>query len=186
MKKLFLTFIMAVFAITAFAQNDENQVRTPSGYQGFLEYGNTWHVFDKEMPNNINLSTTHGFYFNEHVFTGIGIGLDFNSDYVLMPIYANIRYVFINNKTVSPVLSLRLGSFMGDKMGAYGDLAFGVRFASKKDFAVSVLLTGTYYDKISENRWIEEYDANGEYISGYSETVQLNPSGVSLRIGIEW
>ena len=64
MKKTILTLIMAVFAITAFAQNEDSRV--PNGYQGFLEEGNTWH-FNKDMTTTIHLSTTHGFYFNEHI-----------------------------------------------------------------------------------------------------------------------
>ena len=186
MKKVILSVVMLFMAVSMFAQEQETKVRIPSGYQGFLEYGNTWHVFDKEMPNTINLSTTHGFYFSQHIYAGIGIGVDFNSDRALVPIYANMRYVFINNKTVSPVLSLRLGSFMSSKMGAYGDLAFGVRFASKKDFALSVLIAGTYYDKITDDYWVDGYDENGVYNYGYYTTRQFNPSGVSLRIGIEW
>ena len=179
MKKSILTIVLAVFAITAFAQD---QVRIPSGYQGFLEYGNTWHVFDKEMPNNINLSTTHGFYFSEHIYAGIGIAFDFNSDRLIVPVYANMRYVFVNNKTVSPVLSMRLGSFMASNMGAYGDLGFGVRFASKRDFALSVMVAGTYYDKIKDN---------DSYYNHTTQTYEdhqiiMNPSGISLRIGIEW
>ena len=172
MKKFALTLMMAIFAITAFAQNEGN-VRVPGGYQGFIEQGNTWH-FDKNMPNRISLSTTHGFYFNGHIFAGVGIGFDFNEDGVLVPFYSNIRYLFNNNKVVSPIVSLRLGSFIGDHMGAYGDLALGVRFASKRDFAVSIMAAGTYYDKI------ESYNY---YNNTYT---QMSPSGVSLRIGIEW
>lgn len=184
MKKLALTLVMAIFAITAFAQN-EGDVRVPSGYQGFLEQGNTWH-FDKNMHNCINLSTTHGFYFNGHIFAGVGLGIDFNSDRGLVPFYSNIRYLFNNNKVVSPVVSLRLGSFIGDEVGAYGDLAFGVRFASKRDFAVSVMVSGTYYDKITEGQWVEHFDEYNNYINSTYEAVRVNPSGVSLRIGIEW
>ena len=172
MKKLALTLMMVIFAMTAFAQ-EEGNVRVPGGYQGFIEQGNTWH-FDKNMPNRISLSTTHGFYFNGHIFAGVGIGFDFNEDNVLVPFYSNIRYQFNNTKVVSPVVSLRLGSFIGDHMGAYGDLAVGVRFASKRDFAVSIMMAGTYYDKI------ESYNY---YNNTYT---QMSPSGVSLRIGIEW
>ena len=64
MKKLVLAFVMLFMATSVFAQNQESNVRIPNGYQGFLEYGNTWHVFDKAMPTTINLSTTHGFYFS--------------------------------------------------------------------------------------------------------------------------
>ena len=66
-------------------------------------------------------------------------------------------------------------------MGAYGDLAFGVRFASKRDFAVSMMVAGTYYDKITQ--YYSGYDENGNYVHGDRE---VSPAGVSLRIGIEW
>lgn len=176
MKKTILTLIMAIFAITAFAQDENPNVRIPSGYQGFLEEGNTFH-FDKNMRTTMQLSTTHGFYFNGHFYVGLGIAAEWNRDYFMMPIYANLRYVFINNKPVSPLVSLRLGSFMGSEMGAYGDLGVGVRFASKRDFAVSLLLTGTYYDKIEGGF----YDADGCW-----ETARVSPSGIAVRVGIEW
>lgn len=182
MKKTILTIVMALFAIVAFAQNEE--VRTPSGYQGFFEFNNTWH-FDKEMPTTIQLSTTHGFYFNGRVYAGIGLGFEWNRDFFLAPFYANIRYVFLNNTAVSPFLSLRLGSYASENIGAYGDLAIGARFASKRDFAVNIMLAGTYYDKISYEYYDSWYDDYGEWHSG---TVQrnINPSGISLRVGIEW
>ena len=175
MKKVILSLVMLLMAASVFAQDQEPKVRVPSGYQGFFEQGNTWH-FDKNMPNSISLSTTHGFYFNGHIFAGVGFGIDFNKDRALVPFYTNLRYLFINNKVVSPIISFRLGSFIGDDMGAYGDLALGVRFASKRDFAVSVLVAGTYYDKV------KEYD----YYGCYPEYKEVSPSGVSLRIGIEW
>ena len=171
---------MLFMAMSVFAQEQEAKVRVPSGYQGFLEQGNTWH-FDKNMPNSISLSTTHGFYFNGHIFAGVGFGIDFNNDYTLVPFYSNLRYQFNNTKVVSPVISLRLGSFIGDNLGAYGDLAFGVRFASKRDFAVNVMVAGTYYDKVSD--YYSYYDEHGNYYHGYHD---ISPSGVSLRIGIEW
>jgi hypothetical protein len=177
MKKLVLAFVMLFMATSVFAQEQEGKVRVPNGYQGFLEYGNSWH-FDKNMRNTINLSTTHGFYFNGHIYAGIGLGIDFNNDHALVPIYTNVRYQFNNTKIVSPIVSLRLGSFVGNEVGAYGDLAFGVRFASKRDFAVSAMVAGTYYDKINES-----------YYDGYHHTQearQISPSGISLRIGIEW
>ena len=180
MKKVILSLVILIMATSVFAQEQESKVRVPSGYQGFIEQGNTWH-FDKNMPNTISLSTTHGFYFNGHIFAGIGIGVDFNNDRGLVPVYTNLRYQFNNTKVVSPIISLRLGSFLGDDMGAYGDLGFGVRFASKRDFAVNVMVAGTYYDKIKE--YYYNYDEHGNYNHGYQ---QISPSGVSLRIGIEW
>ena len=181
MKKVILSVVMLLMAMSMFAQEERPNVRVPSGYQGFLEQGNTWH-FDKNMPNCLSLSTTHGFYFNGHIFAGIGIGVDFNKDRFMVPIYTNLRYQFINDRAVSPVISMRLGSFIGDDMGAYGDLGFGVRFASKRDFAVSIMVAGTYYDKIEDSVW----EFNEELGYDVSTERMISPAGISLRIGIEW
>ena len=186
MKKIILTFVMALFAVGAFAQNDETTgVRIPGGYQGFVEMGNTLVHFDDNMPTTIQLSTTHGGYFNEHLFAGLGIAYEWNEDYEMVPIFANIRYVFMSHTVVSPIMSLRLGSYLGDNIGAYGDLAVGVRFASKRDFAVSVLVTGTYFDKITRSYYDEWTDAQGVW---HHENVErkINPSGIAVRVGIEW
>lgn len=176
---------MAIFAITAFAQDQTPTYRTPSGYQGFLEYGNNWHVFDKDMPNTISLSTTHGFYFNDRMYVGIGIGVDACSEIGMFPIYANMRYLISNKSAIQPFVGLRLGSYISEQVGTYGDLAFGVRFASKRDFAVSIMATATYYDKLKHSVWEEHQDANG-YWTTTSVEKTLNPSCISLRIGIEW
>ncbi len=78
MKKVILSLVMLLMATSMFAQEKDvpnpAKVRVPSGYQGFIEQGNTWH-FDKNMPNSISLSTTHGFYFNGHIYAGIGCRL---------------------------------------------------------------------------------------------------------------
>lgn len=185
MKKTILTIVMALFAIGVFAQDETTKVRVPSGYQGFIEYGNSWTVFDKTLPNAIGLSTTHGFYFNGHMFTGIGIGFDTNSDFTLVPIYANMRYLFSNRTTVSPFLSLRLGSYISQEVGAYGDFALGVRFASKRDFAVSVMVSATYYDQMTYTEWENYKDSAGNWQTRPVDKT-VKPSGVSMRIGIEW
>lgn len=186
MKKIVLTFMMALFAIGVFAQNDEKTgVRIPSGYQGFVELGNTlWH-FDKDMPISLQISTTHGCHFNEHIFAGLGIAYEWNKGYNLFPLYANIRYVILSRTVVSPIISLRLGSYVGNDIGAYGDLAVGVRFASKRDFAVSISVAGTYYSKITSTYSDEWMDAQGSW---HYETVErkVSPSGIALRVGLEW
>ena len=185
MKKVILSLVMLFMATSIFAQEQESNVRIPSGYQGFLEYGNTWTVFDKEMPNMLGLSTTHGFYFNGHMFAGIGIGFDACQDFALVPIYGNMRYVFSNKSAVSPFMSLRLGSYVSEKVGAYGDIAFGVRFASKRDFAISMMVAATYYDKMTYSVYESYENEYGEWHSHYIDKT-VNPAGVALRIGIEW
>lgn len=185
MKKVILSVVMLFMAMSMFAQEQVNQVRTPSGYQGFLEYGNNWTVFDQDLSNTIGLSTTHGFYFNGHIYTGVGIGFDACRDFLAVPIYANLRYVILNKTVASPFLSLRLGSFISQQVGAYGDFAVGVRFASKRDFAVSIMAAASYYDKIHYSDWDDYLDEYGHWQSGYIEKT-INPSSISMRIGIEW
>jgi len=184
MKKIIFTLFLALFAFTTFAQNEETNIRVPNGYQGFLEYGNSWH-FNKAMTTGINFSTTHGFYYNGHVFVGVGVGLEFDENYFMMPFFANMRYLFINDKFVSPFVTLRLGSFVSENIGAYGDLGVGIRFASKRDFAVNVMLVGSYFSTIDYSHYVNEVDEYGYPYSDYV-TERINPSSISLRLGIEW
>jgi len=185
MKKIILSAVMLFMAMGLFAQEQVRQVRTPSGYQGFLEYGNNWTVFDQNLSNTIGLTTTHGFYFNGHIYTGVGIGFDACRGFMAVPIYANLRYVILNKTVASPFLSLRLGSYISKQVGAYGDFAMGVRFASKRDFAVSIMAAISYYDKITYTDWEDYQDELGHWHSGNIEKT-IYPSSVSLRIGIEW
>ena len=181
MKKLF--FVLALFCgMTAFAQQEG--VRVPSGYQGFLEEGNCWH-FSNDLSSTIALSTTHGFYFNGNMYVGIGVGWERNDDFTMFPFYAAMRYLFTSQKAVSPVVGVRLGSYASTKTGGYADLALGVRFASKRDFAVNLMVAASYFDKMSCD--IKEWhtDVVGNRISSWT-TKEVDPSGISVRIGIEW
>lgn len=186
MKKTFLTIVMALFTIVSFAQNDEvTGVRIPTGYQGFVEIGNTLLHFDKNMQTTIQLSTTHGANFNEQLYAGAGVAFEMNKDYLLVPIYVNFRYLFMSRSIASPVLSMRIGSYFNKQIGGYADLAVGVRFASKRDFAVSMLLTGSYFSNITRTFREEWEDPYGYY---HYELVErhISPSGLGLRVSIEW
>ena len=162
-------------------------LRTPHGYQGFLEMNSGFQVANNGNSTT-GVSTTHGFYYNGNTYVGIGMGLDFcdiegnSSSEVIVPFFANISYLFLNNNNISPVMKLRLGSYVGSYHGTYGDLAFGVRFGSKRDFAVTIMLTGTFYSNLKEVQY------HRDEISGVYSTFDFykNISTVSLRFGIEW
>lgn len=185
MKKTFLTLIALLFIYSAIAQNDETTgVRIPEGYRGSLELTNNWH-FDENMPATIQFSTTHGVFLNEHVYTGLGFAFEWNADYVLVPIYANVRYVFLSRSVVNPFVSMRLGSYIREDMGAYGDLAIGARFATRTDLAFSIMVVGTYYSKTKYNYYDTYVDAFGythtEYVEG-----KISPSSIGVRVSFEW
>ena len=187
MKKtnLFLALLLSISAMV-FAQEENNNVWEPHGYQGFLEMNSGFQVVNKGNSTT-GVSTTHGFYFNGHTYVGIGLGLDFcdirgnNSSDVIIPFFANVNYLFSNKSNVSPVVKMRLGSYVGSYHGTYGDLGIGVRFGSKRDFAVTVMLTGTFYSNIKDERYYFD-----EATNTYSTKDNVNISTVSLRFGIEW
>jgi len=181
---LFIAFLLTVSAM-AFAQ-ENNNVWMPHGYQGFLEMNSGFQVANGGNSTT-GVSTTHGFYFNGHTYVGIGMGLDFcdiegtNSSDVIVPFFANVNYLFLNNKNISPILKMRLGSYVGSYHGTYGDIGFGVRFGSRRDFAVTVMVTGTFYSNLKDNRIHTD-----EWPSNYVNVNNKNISTVSLRFGIEW
>lgn len=185
MKKIKLLFA-TLLTVSAMAIAQNENVWVPSGYQGFLEMNSGFQVLN-DGNSTTGVSTTHGFYFNGHTYVGIGMGLDFcdvrgnNSSDVLIPFYANVNYLFSNTKNVSPVVKLRMGSYVGSYHGTYGDIGFGVRFGSKRDFAVTVMLTGTFYSNIKDDRYYYDETSNT-----YDNRNNFNVSTVSLRFGIEW
>ena len=182
MKKILLTAMIVLGCI--FSVSAQEKVQVPSGYQGFLDMNNLY-TFSKDISNSIGVTTTHGFYFNPKAYVGLGMGFETNNDYFLVPFYAAIHYNFNYARPVSPIMRLRLGSYLGDGFGTYADLALGVRFASKRDFAVSIMVAGTFFEGYKDEIYHEWIDENGCWQYDYVES-KIQPSGVGLRIGIEW
>lgn len=190
-KMIFAAALLSLVAVKSFAQAGsqdirerqmaiQNGVKIPDGYQGHIEQENIYHFSTQDVA--IGLSTTHGFFYTPHMFVGLGLGLHIAEDDVIVPFFTSAKYIFNNYKKISPTMQLRLGSYASEGVGAYGDLAFGLRFASNKDFAFSILLAGSYYSPKDETNWYYDDRTN----TSYSVTEKLDFSGISLRIGIEW
>ena len=180
MKKITLIALL-VLAFGTMVHAQDNVVREPSGYQGFLEQGNLFRVADG-WRSSVGLATTHGFYFGKHTYVGIGIGIDANKDFTVVPVFTAIKYNFNYTHQATPTIHLRVGSFIANTVGSYCDLAFGVRFGSSRDFAINVMVAGTLYSNCEREQRVYD-EAVGYY---RYETYKFNPSGVGLRIGIEW
>ena len=166
-------------------ETNASAIKSPSGYQGFCDQQTLYRVME-DGSSTVGFSTTHGFYFNGHTFIGVGIGVEGGNDFFAVPVYSSLKYIFSNKKPVSPTVQLRIGSYFSEDPGAYADLSLGVRFASKRDFAVNVMLVGTFFEmqKITDT-YYEWDDVN--HVSRYVEQEKkIYPSGVGLRIGIEW
>lgn len=201
MRSVFLLFLFLLGSVSIQAQemsgsnygkgnsgenrNSLQSVKTPSGYQGFCDQ-NTLYRFADDHSSTVGFSTTHGFYFNGHTFIGVGIGFEGGNEFWAVPVFSTLKYVFSNRKTISPTVQLRVGSYFSEDAGSYADLSLGLRFASKRDFAVNVMLVGSFFEmqKII-NSYVKYDDVTGGYLH-VEEEKKIYPSGLGLRIGIEW
>jgi hypothetical protein len=180
MKKIIVSLLFAAMAFSASAQDVINGVRVPSGYQGHIEYSNLFYI--KGGGTAMDLSTTHGFYYTPNMFVGIGIGVHAAPGDAFVPIYAAAKYIFNYKTKVSPTLQMKMGSFFSEGAKTYGDLSFGLRFASDRDFAFSIQACASYYTPFDlvDEYW--DYNTN----SYTTTTTRMNLSCVGLRLGIEW
>ncbi len=181
MKKTILAFAIVFMAITSFAQDKKgNPYHTLNGYHGFLEIGGA-RSFNDIFAHCYTISTTHGYQFNDRIFTGLGVGCEMSlNHHILIPFYASFRYIFNDNR-ISPVIRIRAGAFYHKKdLGPYGNIAVGVRIATKKDLAFNLLAGATYYGDITVMQ------SDYKWLAGNSHDNQENPSNLSLTFSMEW
>lgn len=171
MKKTILIVAMLVMAFGLSAQENE-RITIPSGYRAFIEEENSLQLVSQER-SLIGLGTTHGFYMNDHCYVGLGFAFIGNENSFMMPLFATVRYNFSYKSNVTPLLTFRGGSYLSESNGLYADLGFGLRFASKRHFAVTIMLTGTLYENTME------FNPH----TGYTD--KINHSGAGIRIGME-
>ena len=173
MKKIIA--IAAAMLLVAFTASAQKSIHVPGGYAGMVEEENTFHPNGEDT--SIAVSTTHGVYYSPNVFVGLGAALEGSSSYFIMPIFASARYIFNEYAKVSPMASGRLGSYVGDDLGAYGEIGIGLRFASSSKFAFALSAVGKYISPL------ECFDNNA---TGGARYVDKNFSGIAIRFSIEW
>ena len=180
MKRILVSMLFAAMAFSANAQEVVDGVRIPSGYQGHIEYSNLFYL--DGFGTAMDISTTHGFYYTSNMFIGLGIGVHVAPEGGYVPIYAAAKYVFNNKTKISPTLQMKMGSFFDEGAKPYGDLSFGFRFASDRDFAFSIQACASYsapFD-LEETYW-------DNVTNTYVDTnTRMNLSCVGIRLGIEW
>lgn len=151
-----------------------------SGYKGIVELGYQVGVGDFGM-DRLNLNIINGYQINPYFSLGLGTGLRyyFDAEAALVPVFADFRAYFINNKT-SPYLSLGVG-YSFDATNDFKGVGFllnptvGVSFKVSDKSAINVGI-GYEMQKID---FI--YDGYFGYFSG-SE----NSGAISINIGISF
>ena len=97
-----------------------NNSGNETGYNGFFDLGYTIGTGDYGV-DRIELSTSHGYQFNPHLYAGAGIGVNYYTDaeVIGLPIFAHVRGNMLNN-SISPYIDFRIGySPLKDVQGLY-------------------------------------------------------------------
>ncbi len=143
------------------------------GYKGFVDAGYRFDVSDNNA-NSLEISTAHGYQFNNYFFLGGGVGVTYYTDaeLVTLPFFTNFRANF-TNKRITPFADVKLGYSMGDVSGAYTSLAIGVRFAMQGKKALNLRLEYA----------AQELGLNSDFI--YNDD-SFTVSSLGLKIGFEF
>ena len=144
---------------------------TLKGYKGFVDFGYVVDV-SGHHASKIELSTSHGYQFNNYFFLGGGVAVSHFTDANLttVPFFINFRANFIN-RPITPFMELRTGYSAGDIEGLYSTLGAGVRFALRNKMALNL--------KLEYN--LQEYDIPDYY---WDSSYDLH--GIGIKIGFEF
>lgn len=146
------------------------------GYKGFVETGYTFDVSDYNADRLV-ISTTHGYQFNNYLFVGGGVGVNYYTDADLysIPLFASFRANFLNKK-VTPFADIKSGYAAGDVDGAFATIGFGVRFALAGKMAMNIKLEYSY----------QEFDFNYDYDDYYYYDESVSTNGIGIKVGFEF
>lgn len=80
---------------------------TLKGYKGFVDFGYIVDLSDYDA-NKVEISTSHGYQFNNYFYLGGGVAADFytDADLIAVPIFVDFRANFINKK-VTPFADIK-------------------------------------------------------------------------------
>ncbi len=153
------------------------------GYRGWIETGGAVGLGDYG-DGVFAFSTSHGYQFNPYFFLGAGIGVDYHFDWetVFMPIYANARCYFLNNK-ISPFFDAKIGYSPIDGSGLYFSPSLGVSVGVSKKCALNLLIGYNLQQTKMESYY--GYYYGGYYFSSSSESKELL-HGISFKLGFEF
>lgn len=189
MKKIFILLTVLITAAGCFAQSGK-------GYHGFADLGYTIGVGDYDF-GRFGISTTHGYQVNPYFFVGGGVGFHFMQSYktkgvdialderdskVSIPLFADFRGTFTKHK-FAPFVDLKLGYFVTNNDGFYGNVSAGCRMKVKGNQAVSLSI-GYTYEKLE----FETFDSFTNHTSmNYTRSPRkLDCEGISIKVGYEF
>ena len=144
MKKLKTLFLLGVLLVstTASAQFtnmgrptvnvEDEEIEVPTGlkkgFHAIIEAGYSIGAGDYQEDRPL-LTLSLGYQFNPYIYLGAGVGGAYflDSEVFAIPIFANFRVNFINNR-ISPFVDVKGGYSPADAKGGYASIGAGCRF----------------------------------------------------------
>lgn len=137
MKKNIITVLLASAAMFSAASASAQEFR-PSGYMGFVDFGDGFDVEDFETYN-VTVTTVHGYQFNPHLFLGLGAEMQYitngSDDYTCLPVFLDFRYNILKSR-VTPFIELRGGYDFVETKEQYEAAQIGVDVALTERFGL--------------------------------------------------
>ena len=157
--------------------------KTLKGYKGFVDFGYIGDVSDYNA-SKVELSTSHGYQFNNYFFVGGGAALDYytDADLFAIPIFANFKANFINKK-VTPFADVKAGYSVGDVEGVYATVGLGVRFSLKGKKAINLTLLYNYQQFDTTEDYSYSY---GNYYGHSTWDTTYDLEGIGFKFGFEF
>lgn len=193
MKKILLVLI----SVLSFASIKAEDNFFSKGYRGFADLGYTIGVGDYKF-GRFEISTTHGYQVNPYFFVGGGVGFHFmqkctygSSDIPLderkakvsIPLFADFRGTFTKKK-FAPFLDLKLGYFLTNSDGFYGNISAGGRMMIVGKQAVSLSI-GYVYEKL-QFQTFDRFTNPGHNMNYTRSGRLLDCEGISIKISYEF
>lgn len=150
--------VILVLLVSTFSYVNAQQIQG-GRYKGFVDLtlkpGNDG-VYKKLNSLGFGFTTSHGYMVNNHIFLGLGVGLDvYKMDYfvdnaVAVPLFFNLR-ANMGKGAVSPFFDVKVGCTAFDICCFYASPKVGVRIGLLKNLGMNVGLgyTAQGYDYIT-------------------------------------
>lgn len=149
------------------------------GYSGFIEMGYCFGIGEYDF-GRFDLSTSHGFQINSHIFIGLGTGYKKFSSAYCIPLYTDFRVNFLDKKA-TPFFGLKMGYTTGEVAGFMMTPSLGCRFGFYENLGLT-LSFGYDYQRGDVTTTYYSYYYDYYYYDVHNE----NLGGIFLKVGLEF
>ena len=183
-----IALLIILSAIACIARQPEK------GYRGFTDIGTSTRSVKflttptasySEMQSYVGFSTTHGYQFNQNIFLGGGLNVEYNinDDMWLAPLYLDMR-IDLCFGVFTPFIDARLGYNLTEGSGLYFSPTVGYRFNWDRKVAINLGVGISLYN-YQYIFYDASIDMNGN-VSQFSGEARSNKVYFSARLGLEF